>query len=70
MPRKKFNQEQADKIWKNYTTNLVDSINEAEKEGLEKGYSSYQIERLWQEKTREKYEKRSVKKPGDDKEST
>jgi len=48
MPRKKFNREEADKMWKNYTTNLVDSISETEKEGLEKGYSSYEIEVLWQ----------------------
>ncbi|MCL4519126.1 MAG: hypothetical protein M1587_08020 [Thaumarchaeota archaeon] len=50
MPRKKFNREEADKIWKNYTRNLVDSISESEKEGLDKGYSSYEIERLWQSK--------------------
>ena len=52
MPRKKFNREEADKRWKNYTENLVASISEAEKEGLEKGYSSYEIETLWQSKVK------------------
>jgi hypothetical protein len=52
LPRKKFNREEADKLWKNYTANLIDSISDAEKEGLEKGYSSYQIETLWQEKVK------------------
>ncbi len=53
VPRKKFNREEADKIWSNYTKNLVDSISESEKEGLDKGYSSYEIERLWQSKLKE-----------------
>jgi hypothetical protein len=57
MPRRKFNREQADKMWSSYTKGLVDSLKEAEKEGLEKGLSSYEIERLWQEKTRQKTEK-------------
>jgi hypothetical protein len=48
MPRKKFNREEADKLWKTYTANLVSTITETEKEGLEKGYSSYEIEILWQ----------------------
>jgi len=48
LPRKKFNREEADKLWKNYTSNLVNSITETEKEGLKKGYSSYEIEVLWQ----------------------
>ena len=52
MPRKKFNREEADKLWKNYTENLVASISDAEKEGLEKGYSSYEIETLWQSKVK------------------
>lgn len=57
MPRKKFNKETADKFWLNYTKNLSDSITETEKEGLDKGYSSFEIERLWQEKTRQKSQK-------------
>lgn len=61
MPRKKFNKEQADKIWKNYTSSLLESINEAESEGLKRGYSSYEIERLWQTQTREKARKSSEK---------
>ncbi len=66
MPRKKFNREQADKFWSNYTKNLAESIGESEKEGLEKGYSSYQIERLWQEKTAQKVQKRAeVEEEGD-----
>ena len=66
MPRKKFNREEADKLWKNYTTNLIDSISEAEKEGLEKGYSSYQIETLWQEKVRAAVNKKeSIEKEED-----
>jgi len=36
LPRKKFNKEEADKLWKNYTSNLVNSITETEKEGLER----------------------------------
>jgi hypothetical protein len=59
MPRKKFNKEQADKIWKSYTQNLVDSISKAESDGLELGYSSYQIERLWQDRVKEKTQKKS-----------
>ena len=59
MPRKKFNKEQADKFWSSYTRNLSDSITDTEKEGLEKGYSSYEIERLWQEKTVQKSQKES-----------
>ncbi len=59
MARKKFNREQADKMWSNYTKKLVDSLTETEKEGLDKGYSSYEIERLWQEKARQKYDKGS-----------
>jgi hypothetical protein len=59
VPRKKFNKEHADKFWSNYTRNLSDSICETEKEGLERGYSSYEIERLWQEKTRQKAQKES-----------
>ena len=59
LARKKFNREQADKMWSNYTKKLVDSLTETEKEGLEKGYSSYEIEKLWQEKTKLKYDKSS-----------
>ena len=59
MPRKKFNREEADKLWKNYTTNLVNSITETEKEGLEKGYSSYEIEILWQSRVKTKSSKKS-----------
>lgn len=55
--RRKFNKEQAEKMWSNYTANLVESLNETEVEGLEKGYSSYEIEKLWQEKTRKRYSK-------------
>ena len=50
MPRKKFNREEADKIWENYSKNLVNTITETEKEGVEKGFSSYEIEKLWQDK--------------------
>ena len=53
MPRKKFDAEAANKSWSNYTTNLINSISESEKEGLEKGYSSYEIEQLWQRKLRD-----------------
>jgi hypothetical protein len=60
LPRKKFNREEADKIWKSYTSNLVATINEAEKEGLEKGYSSYEIERLFQFKLEESKKKTKV----------
>jgi hypothetical protein len=59
LPRKKFNREQADKLWKNYTENLVASITEAEKEGLDKGYSSYEIETLWQAKVKMAVEKKA-----------
>jgi hypothetical protein len=59
LPRKKFNREEADKLWKNYTSNLVDSITETEKEGLEKGYSSYEIEVLWQSRVKTKTPKKS-----------
>ncbi len=59
LARKKFNREQADKMWSNYTKKLVDSLTETEKEGLEKGYSSYEIEKLWQQKTKLKYDKSS-----------
>ena len=53
MPRKKFNKEEADKIWSSYTKNLVSTITETEKEGVEKGYSSYEIELLWQARLKE-----------------
>ena len=59
MPRKKFNRDEADKLWKNYTSNLVDSITETEKEGLDKGYSSYEIELLWQERVKTRVLKKS-----------
>jgi len=59
LPRNKFNREEADKLWKNYTTNLVNSITETEKEGLEKGYSSYEIEVLWQSRAKTKSSKKS-----------
>ncbi len=62
LPRKKFNREEADKLWKNYTSDLVNSINETEKEGLEKGYSSYEIEVLWQSKVKTRVEKEAPKK--------
>ncbi len=64
MPRKKFNREEAERIWSNYTKGLVDSLNAAEKEGLEKGYSSYQIERLWQQKTKQKADETNERKTG------
>jgi hypothetical protein len=59
VPRKKFNREHAEKFWSRYTKDLNDSISQAEFEGLEKGYSSYQIEVLWQEKTRRKAEEKA-----------
>jgi hypothetical protein len=66
LPRKKFNREQADKFWSNYTKGLAESISESEKEGLEKGYSSYQIEKLWQEKTTQRVQKKAeTEKEGD-----
>ncbi len=52
LPRKKFNKEEADKIWQNYSKNLIDTITKTEKEGIEKGYSSYEIEKLWQDKVK------------------
>lgn len=58
MPRKKFNREEAEKMWKSYTENLVDTISSTEKEGVEKGYSSYEIERLFQSKLKEKSDKK------------
>jgi hypothetical protein len=57
LPRKKFNRDAADKLWKNYTSDLVNSITETEKEGLEKGYSSYEIEVLWQSKVKSRVTK-------------
>ena len=62
MPRKKFNHEEAEKLWKNYTSDLVKSITETEKEGLEKGYSSFEIEVLWQTKVKTRVEKDLPKK--------
>jgi hypothetical protein len=59
VPRKKFNKDHAEKFWSNYTRNLNESISQAEKEGLEKGFSSYQIEVLWQEKTKQRAQKES-----------
>ncbi|MHB8568209.1 MAG: hypothetical protein ACYC7D_09120 [Nitrososphaerales archaeon] len=53
MPRKKFDQEAANKLWSKYTEKLINSISESEKEGLENGYSSYEIERLWQKKVKQ-----------------
>lgn len=50
LPRRKFNRDEADTIWKNYSAKLIDSITESENEGLQKGYSSYEIEKLWQQK--------------------
>jgi hypothetical protein len=61
VPRKKFNKENADQFWSKYTKNLSESITDTEKEGLEKGYSSFEIERLWQEKTRQKAQKTETK---------
>jgi len=52
LPRKKFNKEEADKMWQNYSKNLIDTITQTEKEGDEKGYSSYDIEKLWQAKVK------------------
>jgi hypothetical protein len=62
LPRKKFNRDEADKLWKSYTSNLVNSITETEKEGLEKGYSSYEIEVLWQSKVKNRVVKDEPKK--------
>ena len=56
MPRKKFNREAAEKAWTKYTEGLISSISETEKEGLKKGYSSYEIELLWQKRAREQSE--------------
>lgn len=53
MPRKKFNREAADKMWTDYSQKLVASITETEKEGVERGLSSYEIEKLWQEKVKD-----------------
>ncbi len=53
MPRKKFDREAASKVWSKYTEDLINSISESEKEGLDRGYSSFQIEQLWQKKVRE-----------------
>ena len=61
MPRKKFNREAANKAWTKYTENLISSISESEKEGLEKGYSSYEIELLWQKKTKEQSAQKNKK---------
>jgi hypothetical protein len=69
LPRKKFNKEQADKLWKNYTNNLIDSINDSEKEGLEKGFSSYEIEVLWQTKIRDRTSKQNPEKTEDEKDN-
>jgi hypothetical protein len=66
LPRKKFNREEADKLWENYTTKLVDTITETEKEGLEKGYSSYEIEVLWQTRVKEEASKNRSAKPKDE----
>lgn len=57
MPKRKFNKEQAERFWSTYTKGLSDSISNVEKEGLEKGLSSYEIERLWQEKTKTKQQR-------------
>jgi hypothetical protein len=59
LPRKKFNKDEADKIWKNYSKNLIDTITETEKEGVEKGYSSYEIEKLWQDRVNRQEKKES-----------
>jgi hypothetical protein len=58
LPRKKFNRDEADKLWKSYSENLIQTITQTEKDGVEKGYSSYEIERLWQQRvgTRDKKE--------------
>lgn len=56
MPHKKFDKQAAEIFWKNYSKNLSESIASSEKEGSERGYSSFEIERLWQEKTRDKTE--------------
>ena len=67
MPRKKFNREEADKLWKNYTDELVNTITETEKEGVEKGYSSYEIEVLWQSRVKSKTEKENSPAKDDEK---
>ncbi len=54
MPRKKFNRDQADKVWQEYTKTLIQSISQAESDGLDKGYSSFEIEKLWQARVKEK----------------
>lgn len=50
MPRKKFDKESAEKAWTRYTESLLTGIKQTESEGLQKGLSSYEIERLWQRK--------------------
>jgi hypothetical protein len=57
MPRKKFNREQADKLWATYTADLINTLTETEKEGVEKGYSSYEIEVLWQKRIKSRVSK-------------
>lgn len=53
LPRKKFNKEAANRLWADYSKKLVASITETEKEGVDKGFSSYEIEKLWQERVKE-----------------
>ena len=62
MPRKKFDRDAANRVWSLYTENLIHSISESEREGLDRGYSSYQIEQLWQQKVRKstKVERKGV----------
>jgi len=67
MPRKKFNRDEADKLWQNYTANLVNTITETEKEGLEKGYSSYEIEVLWQTRVKSRAPKDNSAKEEEEK---
>ena len=66
MPRKKFNREAAGKAWTKYTEKLISSISESEKEGQEKGYSSYEIELLWQKKAKEQSAQKNKKTVDDE----
>jgi hypothetical protein len=66
MPRKKFNREEADRMWRSYTKGLVDTITETEKEGLNRGYSSYEIERLFQQRLEESGRKRKSSSSAED----
>ena len=56
-PKKKFNKEAAERVWAMYTERLLSGIQQTETEGLQKGMSSYEIERLWQHKAEQQRKK-------------